>query len=239
MAVTGRSNLLLEVMSMKDRNALISQGESVELVLDEVLCEANLAIDHVYFPVTGFISLVAAIEGRPPLETGLIGNEGMLGATLGLDVSTSPVNALVQGSGSALRLTGSRFRRSLREQAGLRRTINRYLYVLIAQQSRAITCTHFHEVEARLARWLLMIHDRTSGDQLQLTHSFLASMLGVQRSAVTIAAGHFQKNKLISYSRGEIMILDRVGLEQASCECYVALLADYTNQFAARTNKSR
>ncbi|MFT4854426.1 MAG: CRP-like cAMP-binding protein [Cyclobacteriaceae bacterium] len=231
MILSATFNALLETLPIKDRTVLYGQGETVSLVLNEVLCDVDVDTEYVYFPLTGFISLVVPTKGHAPLETGLVGNEGMLGATLILDVSTAPARGVVQGSGTALRFTSSEFCIAMKNHPGLRRSINRYLYVLIAQQSYAITCTHFHEVESRLARWLLMIHDRTSGNLLQLTHSFLADMLGVQRSAVTIAAGHLQKQNLISYSRGKIKVIDRLGLEGASCECYEGLSADYISQF--------
>jgi CRP-like cAMP-binding protein len=128
-------------------------------------------------------------------------------------------------------MSTSQLRRGLRESPSLRGTLNRYLYVLTAQLSQSVTCTRFHEVEARLARWLLMTHDRAHADHFHLTHQFLADMLGVRRSAVTIAAGTLRNRKLIRYVRGEINILSREGLEAASCECYKAEVDDYARQF--------
>ena len=128
-------------------------------------------------------------------------------------------------------MTVAHLRAELRDSAALRRTLDRYLYVLMAQLSQTAACTRFHAIEARLARWLLMTHDRAHGDHFGLTHDFLADMLGVRRSAVTIAAGALQRRKLISYSRGRIAIQDRKGLEAASCECYRAVVDDYSNLF--------
>jgi CRP-like cAMP-binding protein len=231
MASTSSVNLLLETLHVQDRKALLAQCETVNLVVGAVLSKADLVTKYVYFPLSGFISLVTTVKGHPPVATGLIGNEGMLGATLRLNVKTDPIRGVVQGAGTALRIKAPQFRLAMKDHPRLRRTINRYLYVWIAQLSHGITCTHFHEVESRLARWLLMVHDRTNGDKFHLTHSFLAEMLGVQRSAVTIAAGGFQKRQLIRYTRGEITVLDRQGLEIASCGCYDVFSSDYTNQF--------
>jgi CRP-like cAMP-binding protein len=214
------------------RNRLLDRCEPVDLVLGTILCEPNQPFRHVHLPLTGFISLVTTMGGRPPLEMGLIGNEGMLGVTLVLGINTAPLRAVVQGTGTALRMTVPQFRLEMRDSAGLLRTLNRYLYVLMAQLSQTVVCTRFHEVPARLARWLLMTHDRAQADHFHLTHQFLADMLGVRRSAVTIAAGALQRRKLIRYSRGEIRILDRGALEGASCECYDAGMKEYTRLLA-------
>jgi len=225
-------NRLIDGLSAETRKRILKLCAPVELAFGTVLCEANQPLRHVYFPLTGFISLVAIVNDHPPLEIGLIGNEGMLGATLALDVTSARLRGIVQGPGTALRMTAAQLRLLLRENRALRRTINRYLFVLLAQQSRSIACTRFHEIKSRLARWLLMTHDRAHADHFYLTHQYLADMLGVQRSAVTIAAGALQRNKVIRYVRGEIIVLDRRGLEAASCECYRAVIEDHQRQFA-------
>ncbi len=232
MSIATPGNLLLEGLPRKERDRVMKHCEPVELVFGDILCEPDQPFRHVYFPLLGFISLVATLSDHKPLEMGLIGNEGMLGVTLALGVKIAPLRGVVQGAGSALRMTAAQLGRELRASPVLRRVLNCYLYVLMAQLSQAAACTRFHEVEARLARWLLMTHDRAHGDHFYLTHSFLADMLGVQRSAVTIAAGALQKRHLIRYSRGGISILDRSGLEGASCECYNAVVRDYTQVFA-------
>lgn len=206
---------------------MLARGEPVDLTLGTILCEPEQRYRHVYFPLTGFISLVATVDGHEPLEMGMIGNEGMLGVTMVLGIGAAPLRGVVQGAGTALRMTVPQLRGGLRDCPGLLRALNRYLYVLMAQLSQTATCSRFHVVEARLARWLLMTHDRAHADHFRLTHQFLADMLGVRRSAVTIAAGALQKRKLIRYIRGEISILSRGGLEDASCECYGAVVDDY------------
>ena len=232
MSATPPANRLIEGLPRKDRNRILERCEPVDLVLGTVLCEPDLPLPYAYFPLTGFISLVETVDNHPPLEMGLIGDEGMLGATLALGVNSAPLQGVVQGTGSALRMTAPQLRHDLRNSPSLRRTLNRYLYVLIAQLSQSTACARFHEVEGRLARWLLMTHDRAHADHFYLTHKFLADMLGVQRSAVTIAAGDLQRRNLIRYSRGEITVLGRRGLEAASCECYGAVVEDYTELFA-------
>ena len=225
-------NRLISGLPQRESNRILQRCETVNLAFGDILCEPDQPFRHIYFPLSGFISLVATVAGHQPLEIGLIGNEGMLGVSLVLGVNTAPLRAIVQGPGSALRMTAPQLRRELRENLALASTLNRYLYVLMAQLSQTAICTRFHEVGARLARWLLMTHDRAHADHFHLTHKYLADMLGVRRSAVTIAAGMLQKKKLIHYTRGQISILDRSGLEAASCECYEAVIKDYSNLFA-------
>lgn len=225
------ANRLLEHLPREARGRILSQSARVPLDFGAVLCQRRQLYRYVYFPVNGFISLVAAVGEHPPLEIALIGDEGMLGATLVLGVSQARLHGVVQGAGTAWRMPVSRFRRALREIPALRRVVSRYLYVTLAQLSQSTACSRFHEVEARLARWLLMTHDRAHADHFHLTHQYLADMLGVRRSAVTIAAGALQRRKMIRYVRGNIEVVDREGLEAASCECYQLIAADYDSMF--------
>ncbi len=218
-------------MPRADRERILKRCVSAELTLGDILCESERPYRYVYFPLSGFISLVATVDGHPPLEMGLIGSEGLLGVTLVLGVNSARLRGVVQGSGTALRMGARQMRLELRRSPALRRLFSRYLYVLMAQLSQASACTRFHQIDARLARWLLMTHDRAHADHFHLTHKFLAEMLGVQRSAITIAAGKMQRRKFISYVRGEIRVLDRKGLEAASCECYEAVMEDYRRLF--------
>ncbi len=224
-------NHLLEELSRRTRAGLLRECEPVSLVFGAVLCERGKPYRHVYFPLGGFVSLVATVGRHPPLEIALIGNEGMLGATLALGVDKARLQGLVQGAGTALRMPAARFRRALRESPALCNVVRRYLYVVLTQLSQSAACARFHEAEARLARWLLLTHDRAHSDRFDLTHEYLADMLGVRRSAVTIAAGALQRRRLIRYSRGRIEVVDRSGLEAASCECYRAVIGDYERMF--------
>lgn len=216
------TNRLIGYLPSACRQRLLAGGEDVELSFGDILCERGDRIRHVYFPVDGFVSELLPVDGHLHLEMGLVGYEGMLGASVALGVDTAPLQALVQGTGRSLRISVPKFRRELDAAPALRRTTYRYIYVLMAQLSQAAACLSFHVLEARLARWLLMTHDRTSSNELRITHQLLAQMLGVRRVGVTKAAGLLQERKLLRYSRGDITILDRVGLEAASCGCYQA-----------------
>lgn len=223
-------NRLIDGLPDKERAGVIERCDVVELTFGDILFEAGQTIRHVYFPLKGFISLVTQLDGQRPLEMALAGNEGAVGITLVLGASAAPMRAIVQGSGQALRMKASDFGKALIECPIFEKTMNLYLYVIMRQLPQMASCTYFHEIEPRLARWLLMTHDRTLTDSFHLTHQFLAGMLGVRRSGVTIAAGALQLRKLIDYRRGEITILNRRGLEKASCACYQALINDYDNQ---------
>jgi CRP-like cAMP-binding protein len=226
------TNRLLEGLPPKLRDHMVETCELVNLKFGTILCEPECPFKYAYFPLTAFISLVTVVEGHQPLEMGLIGNEGMLGSTLSLGIPIAPMRALVQGSGKALRLSAVQLRRELHTAPALVNQLNRYVYVLLEQLAKTAACIHFHETEPRLARWLLMTHDRTHADQLHLTQEFLADMLGVRRSSITVAAGALQAKKIIHYSRGEIMIINRKDLESAACECYKMIIRDYEQAFS-------
>ncbi len=225
-------NRLIDGLSATLRAQLLSHCKTVELTFGDTLCEPQEIIRYAYFPLTGFISLLTLLDNHQPLEMCLIGNEGMMGSSLALGIASAPMRALVQGSGRALRINAVQLHIELRASAELRAQLHRSVYVVLEQLAKTAACIHFHEVAQRLARWLLMTHDRTHSDTLHLTQEFLADMLGVRRSSITVAAGVLQNDHLIHYSRGEIIILDRLGLEQVACECYQALKRDYELVFA-------
>ncbi len=221
------ANRLIAALPRKDRQRFLTGCEPVELVFAEVLTEPGEQIRYVFFPTGSYVSLVTPIDGCANLEIGLVGNEGMLGISLVLGVNVSPLHALVQGPGPALRMETALFLRELDLSPALQHLMKRYLYVVMVQLAQTAACSHFHVVGERLARWLLMTQDRAHSNEFHVTHEFLANMLGVRRVGVTKAASALQNRKLISYRRGDVTILDRGGLEAASCGCYETDKAAY------------
>jgi len=211
---------MLAALPRKQYQRLLTGLESVALTFGEVLHEPGERIQHVYFPSDSLVSLLTLVEGHLALEVGMVGSEGMVGVPLYLGTDVSPVRALVQGAGAAMRMKSARFSEEIRKSPQLQRELSRYTRALMAQITQTAACNRFHVVEARLARWLLMTRDRVRTDEFRLTHAFLGHMLGVRRVGVTTAARALQKRKLIAYSRGKISILDHRRLERAACSCY-------------------
>jgi CRP-like cAMP-binding protein len=220
-------NGLIAHLPGRDRRSLLAACQAVPLNAGAVLCEPGAATRHVYFPNEGVISLIAAIDGEPGLEVGMVGREGMLGVHLALGVDVAPLHAMVQAAGSAWRIGSASFRVQLAASPALHRALKRYLYVLMEQMTTSACCTRFHRIEPRLARWLLVSHDRAGADTFRLTHEGLAAMLGVRRVGITVAAGSLQRRGIVRYCRGVIEVVDRAGLEAAACGCYAAERAAY------------
>ena len=215
-------NRVIQSLPAKGRARFLSHCELVELVLSETLYEAGAATRYVYFPTRGFVSLVAVIDRDSALEVGMVGAEGMLGIHVALGVDRSPLRALVQGPGDAWRMPVATFRTELSADAGLQRSIDRYVSVLMGQLATSAACVRYHEIQPRLARWLLMSQDRVRSDRFRVTQEFMSFMLGVRRVGVSAAAMALHREGLIDYHRGEVTVIDRPGLEAMACSCYAS-----------------
>jgi CRP-like cAMP-binding protein len=213
------TNALLAALPRRDYQRLLAELELVQLAHGEVLYEPGERLQHVYFPNDAAVLLLVVVEEKA-LAVGLVGREGIVGIPLVLGSDVSAVRALVQGTGTALRMKTAALREALAECPLLLRELTRYACAKLVQARQTAACNRFHRVEQRLARWLLMTHDRVSAERIQLTHEFLAGVLGVRRVGVTNAASALQGRGLINYRHGEIRILDRRGLEAAACGCY-------------------
>ncbi|MHA4870545.1 Crp/Fnr family transcriptional regulator [Duganella sp. PWIR1] len=214
------NNRLLASLPDDDQLQLAEKCETVRVENGQLLSEPGEEMRYVYFPIDCLISLLGVAEGRMTLEIGSLGREGMLGASVVLGHELAQVRAVVQRSGRVYRLAVGDFVTEFYRMESLRRLIHRYTDSMLAQAIQIAVCSRFHVLEARLARSLLITRDRLQSDKFHLTHEFLAHALGVRRVGVTKAASALQQQKLITYSRGNIEILDSTGLEAVSCHCY-------------------
>jgi len=230
---TPGQNRLLAGLSRDLQIRLLPRMEKVTLTVRQLLFEAGTPIGHVYFPLSGAMSLVMALQGGETVEIATVGNEGMVGIPVFLGSERSAMRAVCQVAGQALRMRSESFRNSLAGEPDLADMARRYTQGLINQISQTTACNHVHSVRQRMCRWLLMTHDRVGADEFHLTQEFLAQMLGVRRPSVTVAAGELQRAGLIRYQRGRIHIVDRPGLEAASCECYEIVRQDIDRLLAA------
>jgi CRP-like cAMP-binding protein len=217
----------------ENRARLIALGEVCDLQVAQVLSEVNGQTSHVYFPLTGIVSVVAVTGESESLGLALIGREGMLGSEVSLGIFDHPIRVVVQGAGSALRMGIVAFRKEMELNLALQRDMRHYIDALMRQFSRSAACGHFHEIGPRLARWLLMSQDRSRSDSFHITHDFLAQMLGVRRVGITEAAFEFQREGMIQYHRGNLMILNRPALKASACSCYALDLRAWSRKARA------
>ncbi|MEO8848442.1 MAG: Crp/Fnr family transcriptional regulator [Casimicrobiaceae bacterium] len=227
-------NQLIAMLPHNARLRILGNCDEVDLTFATNMGDPGARIRHVHFPLEGFISLVTPSRIPDALEVGLVGNEGMHGVSLALGVDVFPFHALVQGTGSALRMSAAAFRREHARTPELQKALGRYVHVLMSQFAQTGACMRFHRVEARLARWLLMTQDRAHADSFQITHAFLAWMLGVRRASVSDAALALQSRGLIEYKRGRMTILNRRALEVLACTCYASDRALYQDTMMQR-----
>jgi CRP-like cAMP-binding protein len=220
------ANRLLATLPAKEYQRLLPELEAVTLKFAQVIYEPGDTIRHVYFPNNSIVSLLAAEDHHASLEVGMVGNEGMTGISVFMGVNTSRTLALVQGAGTAFRMKAAVLRKESSHVGDFHRLLHRFTHSLLTQMSLSSACNRYHTLNARLARWLLMTQDRIGSDKFRLTQEFMSNMLGVRREGVNKVAGKLQREKLISYSRGQIEILNRTGLEKTSCACYRIIKED-------------
>jgi CRP-like cAMP-binding protein len=224
-------NWLLDALPQEDYERLLTDLQPASFVLGEVVYESGGQMDHVYFPTTCHVSLLYTMINGVTAEMGLVGNEGVVGIALFMGGDTTPNRAVVQGAGKALRLKAKSLHLEFSRGGDFQDLLLRYTQALITQISQTAVCNRLHTVEQRLCRWLLMTHDRTHSDELQMTQEFISHMLGVRREGVTHAAQNLQEKGLISYVRGHIKIVDRAELEAHVCECYEVVRTEHTRIF--------
>lgn len=226
-ANTNPKNRILAALPKKEYQRLFPRLEKFELIYTEDIYHIGKPINSVYFPDSGIVSLLSAVEDKATLEVGIVGNEGMVGIPVFLGSKQSDNYAVVQGNGLALKMSAADFLKECALGGKLPQMLQRYTYSLLMQISQSAVCNRYHTIKPRLARWLLMSQDRMQTDEFQITQEFLSNMLGVRREAVNQAARSLQEKKLISYSRGLIKIFDRPALEKAACQCYRLIKESY------------
>ena len=216
-------NTILRSLPSKELNSVLTTSEFVELPTHTVLNEMSEPIAFAYFIESGLASVLNVMEDGKSVEVGLTGREGFVGLPLLVGFTSSPSRVIMQIDGSGLRISVKDFAAVLSECPALEKSLQRFSQEMGVQATQVAACNRLHEVDERLARWLLMSQDRIDGNIVPLTQEFLAHMLGTRRASVTLAAGMLQKAGLITYSRGEVRIENRKELEDAACECYSAI----------------
>lgn len=217
---TPRQNHLLAALPEEDYVFLFPHLEKVVMPLGEVLYESGGELRYVYFPTTCIVSLLYVMEDGASAEIAVVGNEGIIGIALFMGGGTMPNRAVVQSAGHAYRLRGALIKKEFSQNGPMMRLLLRYTQALITQMAQTAVCNRHHSIDQQLCRWLLLSLDRLPTNKLTMTQELIANMLGVRREGVTDAAGKLQEAGLINYSRGQITVLDRVGLEKRVCECY-------------------
>jgi CRP-like cAMP-binding protein len=218
--IASHANLFLASLSPKNREFLLERSTPVTLPLKTVLYNAEEVPSHAYFMTSGIASVVSTMSSGATAEVGIIGREGIAGSLQLLGPGLVPTHCFMQLDGTGLKIPFSELKKAFRASEDIRDRANEFIQEQVLSLSQLAGCNRFHEAEERLARWLLMVQDRTQSDVLNLTQEFLAMMLGAQRSTVTLVAGSLQRSGLIEYQRGRVKILNRENLEAAACDCY-------------------
>jgi CRP-like cAMP-binding protein len=220
-------NHLLAQLPMEDRQRWSPHLEFVHMPLGEVLYESGATLTHVYFPTTAIVSLLYVMENGDSAEIAVVGNEGIVGISLFMGGGSTPSRAVVQSAGGGLRLHATMLKEGFSKNGPVLHLLLRYTQALITQMAQTAVCNRHHLLDQQLCRWLLLSLDRLGANELAMTQELIANMLGVRREGVTEAAHKLQAAGLISYSRGHIVVLDRAGLEERTCECYAVVKHEY------------
>ena len=220
---TPRQNHLLAALPAAERERLYPDLELVPLPLGDVLYESGKQLQHVYLPTDSIVSLLYVMADGASAEIAVVGNEGIIGIALFMGGESMPNRAVVQSAGHAYRLKGQLVKEEFNRSGALQHLLLRYTQALLTQMAQTAVCNRHHSVDQQLCRWLLLSLDRLASNELVMTQELIANMLGVRREGVTDAAGKLQKAGLIKYGRGRITVVDRVGLEARTCECYAVV----------------
>jgi CRP-like cAMP-binding protein len=234
-----RDNRLLAALPTEVYDQFVPSLELVSLTLKQLLYQPNRAIPYVYFPLTAVASLVTLMQDGQKVEVSTVGNEGMVGLPVFLGAETISAEAFTQIAGQAMRMSAVVFRGHALQPGPLQNLLLLYTQALFTQMAQSLACNSLHRIEQRCARWLLMSQDRVRSAQFPLTQEFLAQMLGVRRAGVSEVASRLQQEGLIQYTRGIITILNRAGLEAASCECYATIKQEYDRVLGEEPSPSR
>ena len=220
-------NRLLACLSGEELELLRPHMEQVQLFHGDSIIEPHVPIKDIYFPTTCLLSMVTTMEDGSTIESGSIGREGMSGIPVLLDAKETTMPTFVQIPGESIRIKAETVKEVYNRGGALKKILNRYIHTVIIVGSQSTACNRLHNIEARLARWLLMSSDGVGSDEVNLTHEYLAVMLGVRRAGVSEAAAKLQERNLIRYNRGNVLILERESLENSACECYHVVKTEY------------
>jgi CRP-like cAMP-binding protein len=229
-----RQNRLLSALAPDIVSRWLPELEPVELELGDALYESDTPTDHVFFPTTAIVSLLQVLQDGASTEIAIVGGEGMVGVSQFMGGNRTPSRAVVQIAGLGIRMNASFLKGEFKRSIEVRDLLLRYTQALIAQMTQTAVCNRHHSVNQQLCRWLLLTLDRMAGSKLSMTQELIASMLGVRREGVTLAASSLQRAGLIEYQRGQIAVLDRPGLERCTCECYAVVKKEYDRLLPVR-----
>ena len=221
------ANRLIALIPPVDRAVFLEHSELVELKVQTILVQAGENLEHAYFPVDSVTATLLPVNGAEDVEMGMVGNEGMVNTSMVLGVRSSAFTTVVQCAGRSFKIHHRALEKLLTTDSCLRMVLSRYIDVRMSQLAQQVACRHFHTVQQRLARWLLMTRDRAHTSELFLTHEVLARMLGVRRESITQAARSLQRHGVISYTRGYVMLMDPAALGEEACSCYRKDIAVY------------